>query len=341
MIKVGLCGMGSMGGHHAQLLLKQKNAQWLAMADPMQEKQKKAREKFGVKKTYDTAQEMIATEKLDAVFICTPTYLHAELAIQALQQGYDVFCEKPMALNNSETTAMQECAKKTGHILAIGQVLRFWPEYVYLKKIIDSKKFGALHALSLTRVGAVSIGYKRWFLDEKRGGTQIFDRHIHDTDTVLWMLGTPDAVKSIGYQDDPNLNGGITHCFTQYIYPNNIAVSAEGSADAPNNFPFTAAYRAVFDTACVEFNSRNTPSITIYSDTEEVLHPELPASFNCESDLNISSAGAYYAEQLYFFDCIEKGIQPTIVTPASAAETIRVVRAEMESVREQKTIRVK
>ena len=333
--------MGNMGGHHAQLLFKQEKIQWVAMADPDKKKQEKASEEFGIKKIYNSAQEMIENEKLDAVFICTPTYLHASLTILALKKGCHVFCEKPMALDYAEAATMQQCAKDTGHILIIGQVLRFWPEYVYLKKMIDSQKLGALHALSLTRVGAVSIGYQRWFLDEKRGGTQIFDRHIHDTDAILWMLGMPDAVKSIGYQDNPDFNGGITHCFTQYLYPNNIAVSAEGSADMPDNFPFTASYRAVFDTACVEFNIRNTPTISVYPKTGEIIHPELPPSFECKSELNISSGNAYYAEHLYFFDCIEKGIQPTIVTPASAAETIRVVQAEMQSVRQQKKICLK
>ena len=131
-----------------------------------------------------------------------------------------------MGLNPAECERMIAASRRADKILVIGQVLRFWPEYVYLKETVASGRLGALQSLSMTRVGGVSIGSERWFLDEKRGGMQIFDRHIHDTDLTLWILGMPEAVEAFGVELDPNTDGGIVHSFTRYIYPG-IAVSAE------------------------------------------------------------------------------------------------------------------
>jgi predicted dehydrogenase len=184
----------------------------------------------------------------------------------------------------------------------------------------------------MTRIGGVSIGFERWFLDEKRGGMQIFDRHIHDTDLVVWLLGVPEAVQAFGVEKDPRTEGGIIHSFTRYLFPG-LAISAEGSADLPAKFPFTMGYRAVFDTAAIEYSSRQTPTLKLYTGGEPET-PELPQPLGTvQSGLNITAASGYFLEQVYFFDCVRKDRRPQIVTPESARDTIRVVRAEIRSAR--------
>ena len=338
MIKVGLIGYGNMGRSHGQLLLKHEDVKLMAMADAREERRAMAARELGVQKTYADGADMIAEGDFDVVFVCAPTYLHKPFAIQALEKGCHVFCEKPMSLNVECCREMAAAAEKTGKNFMIGQVLRFWDEYIYLKKAIDEKMFGELRALSMTRVGGVSVGYEGWFLDEERGGMQIFDRHIHDTDAILWMLGTPKAVLSHGVSYDNRTQGGIFHNFTQYLYDGNIIVSAEGSADTPQGFPFTASYRAFFENGLLEFNSRNKPALLVYKGgaPEEV---DLSSSLaELKSGLNITTAGPYFNEQAYFFDCVRKGVKPTTVTAATAMETIRVVKAEIESVRTGKAV---
>ena len=339
-IKVGICGLGSMGMHHAMMLGKHKGVQLVAAADAEAAKRKRAADELGVKNIFKDGRDLIRQGGLDAVWVCAPTYLHAELSCLALEAGCHVFCEKPMARSPRECAAMQQAADKSGKFLMIGQVLRFWPEYVFLKKTVDSGKYGKLLTLSMTRVGGVSTGFENWFLDEERGGTQIFDRHIHDTDAVLWLLGTPESVRVDAAVLDRRTAGGAVHTFTEYRFPGGPVIHAEGSADMPKGFPFTAAYRAVFERACVEFNSRAQETLTVY-DGKQTLHPELPAPMvETGSGLNISSAGPYWIEQCYFFDCIRKNVRPSTVTPESAAETIRVVRAEMKSERTGRAVRL-
>jgi len=257
IMRIGLCGYGNMGRHHSQLLQKHDpSLELVGIADVTAERRELASNDHAGIRIWASGQEMIAAGGLDVVFVCTPTYLHAELSTLALQAGCHVFCEKPMALQPELCQQMITVANDTGKFLMIGQVLRFWPEYVYLKELCETRKYGPLRALSMTRVGGVSTGWQGWYLDERRGGMQIFDRHIHDSDAVLWILGQPRAVQSYGFSLDPHTAGGINHSFTHYDFGPELLVSAEGSADMPAGFPFTAAYRATFARACLEFNSR-------------------------------------------------------------------------------------
>jgi predicted dehydrogenase len=331
-MKVGLCGYGPMGRTHAQLLIKHEDIQLVAVAEVQADLRARAQTELGVQ-TFESGEALIDARIADVVFVCAPTYLHAPLTIRALRTGAHVFCEKPMGLNPRQCAAMIEASRRADRMLIIGQVLRFWPEYVFLKQAIDSGRYGRLQSLSMTRIGGVSIGYERWFLDEQRGGMQIFDRHIYDTDLVIWLLGVPEAVQAFGFEKDARTDGGIVHSFTRYLYKD-MAISAEGSADLPAKFPFTMSYRAGFDNAAIEYSSRQTPTLKLYVGNAEPETPELPQPLGTvQSGLNIASASGYFLEEVYFFDCIRKGRRPQIVTPESASETIRVVRAEIRSVR--------
>ncbi|NMA42603.1 MAG: Gfo/Idh/MocA family oxidoreductase [Oligosphaeraceae bacterium] len=338
-MRVALCGFGSMGRHHAQLLSKHEPpVEFCGIADVRKECRTLAAEEFPGVKVWARAQDMLSEEHFDVVLVCLPTYMHAEISIMAMRQGAHVFCEKPMALNVEQCQEMIKTSKETGRMLLIGQVLRFWPEYVFLKQAIEKQSYGKLRALSMCRVGGVSIGWEGWFLDENRGGTQIFDRHIHDSDAVLWLLGKPRAVQAYGFSRDPFAEGGIVHNFTHYDYGDELVVSAEGSADMPKGFPFTTIYRATFEKACLEYYGRNTPTLTLYEDGK-VSHPlQDEKETHIQSGLNISSASPYFNEQEYFFSCIRSNKRPERVTAAAAMQTIALMRAEMESVRSKKPV---
>ena len=325
-----------MGRTHASLLTQHDDVELVAIADIQESLRKQAEDDLGVK-TWASGEELIAANVVDAMFICAPTYLHAPLTIQALEAGQHVFSEKPMGLNPEQCTTMIETAETTGKLLTVGQVLRFWPEYVYLKQAIDSGDLGRLLTLSMYRVGAVSRGWQNWFLDEALGGTQIFDRHIHDSDMALWLLGKPTAVQTRASKGD---EGGFNHCFTQYHYPN-VTVHAEGSADLPDGFPFVMSYLAAFERGALEYSNRHDPTLTLYKADGTSEAPELPNPIgNLQTGLNISSASGYFLEQVYFFDCIRTGHKPGIVSPQSARDTVALVRLEIESAKTGKAVPV-
>ncbi len=332
-MKVALCGYGPMGRTHSQLLKQHEDVELVGIADVQENLRSQAADEHGVE-TWSSGEELIDAGVAEVIFVCAPTYRHADLTIRALEAGNHVFCEKPMGLNPAQCTGMISAARRNGKLMTVGQVLRFWPEYAFLKQAVDSGRYGRLQSLSMTRIGGVSIGFERWFLDEQRGGMQIFDRHIHDTDLTLWLLGRPEAVAAFGFEKDPSSEGGLVHTFTRYMYAD-MAVSAEGSADLPPGYPFTMGYLAVFDEAAIEYSNRRDPTLQLYTASGVPEIPELPQPLGeVQSGLNITSAGGYFLEQVYFFDCIRNGRQPEIVTPESARETVEVVRREIESARQ-------
>ena len=332
MLNVGLIGYGNMARSHGQLLDKHEGVRLVAVADARSERREMAAADHEGITLYEDGRDLIARESCQVIFVCCPTFLHTEMTIRALEAGRDVFCEKPMGLSVDQCDQMIEAERRTDRTLMIGQVLRFWPEYVYLKDTLDSGRLGKLNALSMMRVGGVSVGWDNWYLDEERGGMQIFDRHIHDTDAILWMLGKPQAVQAFGVSRDPRTEGGIYHSFTQYLFPD-VIVNAEGSADAPKGFPFTARYRAAFENGVLDFDSTRQTTLMEYANGE-ARAAELPKPMEAlTSGLNISASSPYYNEQVYFFGCLREGKRPTRVTPADARETIRVIKAEIESAR--------
>ena len=84
---------------------------------------------------YTDYKEMLQKESVDMVDICLPTFLHAEATIYALNAGCHVLCEKPMSLNYDLCSAMVDAANKNGKKLMIGQCLRFFNIYNFLKEM--------------------------------------------------------------------------------------------------------------------------------------------------------------------------------------------------------------
>ena len=332
-----MCGYGPMGRMHAKLMLSHADTEIVGVADVQESARAQAQADLNVP-TWNSAEELLAARRADIALIATPTYLHSALTIQACETGHHVFCEKPMGRTVAECDAMIAAASRYGKMLMIGQVLRFWPEYVYLKQTIAAGTLGRLQTLSMVRIGGVTHGYQDWFLDEARGGTQFLDRHLHDTDAVVWLLGKPEAVQAYGTQAEV---GGFVHTFTRYEYPE-ITVSAEGSADLPANFPFTMSFLAVFERGAIEYTSRNQPTLRVYGESGKPEAPELPNPLgSLQTGLNITATSGYFLEQCYFLECVRSGRQPEIAPPESTRETIRIVRAEMQSAKEEKRIAIR
>lgn len=332
MWRVGLIGWGAIGNVHGRAYLAMPDVKVSAVADVEPERLQKATALLNAT-PYASAAELIANADVDMVDICLPTYLHAQYTIQALEQGRHVMCEKPMALSAADCDAMIAAEQRSGKTLMIGHCIRFWPQYHYLKSVYDSGVFGKLQLLSMTRVGAKTMGsWHNWQLDPVISGTQTVDRHIHDTDFILYLLGKPAAVRTLGHADD----AGLSHVSTHYIYPDGPAVFAEGGGNIPPGYPFTMSYRAVFDKATVEYNSKNKPALLVYPWGGKPYEPEYQVEFDAEASTqstgaNISQLGAYWAEIRYLVDCIKDGRKPSIITPEAAKQTLQVVQAEVVS----------
>ena len=191
-IRIGLIGAGGMAAYHVAGFRKA-GAQILAIADPDPEAAEAAAAKFDVTQVFDSADEMLARVKLDAVSVITPNKFHCPLVLQALKAGKHVFCEKPPALNAREAAQMAKLAKKVRRVLMFDFNNRARPEAMAMKTAIargDAGRINSAQALWIRRTGIPGFG--GWFTTKAlSGGGPVIDL-LHMIDLALHFMGYPE-----------------------------------------------------------------------------------------------------------------------------------------------------
>ncbi len=187
-VRVGIVGLGRSGWNiHARILstLPEKY-QVVAVCDPDEQRLQEAKDRFDCR-TYKAFEELLADPAVELVVVASPSHLHAEYSIQALQAGKAVVCEKPMATSLAEADAMIEAARQTGSLLTVFQNRRYSPDFVKVREIIES---GVLGRILLIRMAW--HGFSRrwdWQTLKKFGGGTLNNTGPHAIDQALQLLG--------------------------------------------------------------------------------------------------------------------------------------------------------
>lgn len=324
MLRVGLVGCGFMGRMHANVYGLLEGAKLVAIADHKPDRQEKFAGDFGVN-GYASLEAMLASEELDVVDICLPTYLHKDATLMAAQAGKHVFCEKPMALTVAEADEMIAAVDQAGVQLMIGHCIRFWPEYALLKQITDEGRLGKLLSINLLRYGEFPHwSSDNWLADEKLAGGGVLDMHIHDTDFIHYLLGDPDSISSWGTVDER----GPGHVFTTMTYGSTIA-HLEGGWNLPSHTPFKMAFRAIFERGAAIMDAG---PLTIYEPGKDPVVPEFP-KMEAQGGGNISDLGGYYHELRYFVDRVNAGQALEIVTPQTSRKSLETTLEEIRQLK--------
>jgi len=317
-LKVALVGIGGMGKNHFNIYKKFDDIDFVAACDIRQERLDLAASECPNMHFYTDFSEMLEKEKPDVVDVSTPTYLHAEHAIAALRAGAHVICEKPMALNTTETTNIIAEAKKAGKTFMAAHVVRFMKAYAYLAEVIRTEKHGKLLKLNLRRTGGTPMwSWENWFLDKARSGHVVLDLMIHDIDFMQSLLGQPKDIVGGLYEfnDYTNFASAI------YVY-DGCSVSIETGWFKANP-KFSTDFFAVFENGYVKMEGK-----TLIECGEPV---ELNAEDTIKSTgINITDADGYTAECRYFLDCVKAGTKPDFVTPESSAASVALVEKTIE-----------
>lgn len=136
-----------------------------------------------------SAEEALAVDGLEAVFVCTPQDTHRPLVEAALEQGLAVFCEKPLAHDLADADAIVECARRTGGVLAAGHMLRFDPRYLAVHEAVSAGEIGRVVSIAARRnvpdfEGRIIVGRT----------TLPVEVAIHDFDVIRWLAGEVERV---------------------------------------------------------------------------------------------------------------------------------------------------
>ena len=306
MIKIGIAGCGGMGITHLsalKALSKEFDCKVTAAADCRKERLALADEIIKGLIHYDCAEQMIQNAELDAVFITLPTYCHCEAAVAAMEKGMDVFIEKPVCLTKEEGALLLKTEARTRRAVMVGHVIRFAPEYAFLKEVHDSGRYGKLNILVKKRLGGKpGWSYQNWFLDPRKSGTVVLDLLIHDADFIRYLLGEPEG---FSVQANREADGMISQAIVGFDYP--VVVSAEALWSCAPGYPFQMGYRAEFEKAAVLYDSAAEQPLLVYSDSGESGSPLLTAELAEQgkgTGINVSSLGIYYLEDRYFIESL-------------------------------------
>lgn len=292
MLKVGLIGCGFMGAMHANCY---KNIEGVTLAAVADLRREKAEAVACGAEIFSDGAELIANADVDIIDICLPTYLHAKYALLAMDKVKYLFIEKPVALTASEGDELIKKASETGCNVQIGQVIRFWDEYVELARLLKEGNLGKVVNANFRRISPrPNWGWNDWLLKYELSGGAAQDLHIHDIDFVLSVFGEPEKFATV----TNSLGEKLSYVNTLMQYKD-FVVTVEGTWDLPEVHPFEATFRVVCEKGVVE----NAGGKFMLYDKDGV-HPIIIEKNNIAGSAdvggNISDLGGYYNELVYF-----------------------------------------
>jgi predicted dehydrogenase len=180
--RLAFAGLGWIGRHRMTAVADAQLAEIAYTCDPLLE-------------STMSFDDVLASDA-DAVVIATPSAMHAEQAIAALERGKAVFCQKPLGRNAAETRAVVDTARKRDLLLGVDLSYRDTDAMRAVKRLVDENALGDVYAVDLVFHNAYGPD-KPWFYDPQlAGGGCVIDLGIHLADLALWTLGFPAVTRA-------------------------------------------------------------------------------------------------------------------------------------------------
>lgn len=154
-LRMGVIGLGFIGGMHTRVIAEDPHAELVAVADLDKGLADNFAEKYGCV-AYADYQEMLIRDDIDAVSICVPEPYHVAPAVAAAAAKKDILIEKPLARTLKEIGEIMDAVNENGVRLMVGHVLKFDPRYVQLKDAINNGDLGEISSLTLKHCNSVA-----------------------------------------------------------------------------------------------------------------------------------------------------------------------------------------
>ncbi|MGA1820499.1 MAG: Gfo/Idh/MocA family protein [Thermoplasmatota archaeon] len=205
-IRFAVVGYGNIGSRHVRFLKDLEGAEITLVCDVKEDRAREGGEEAGCRFVTDF-KEVLDASNVDVVDICTPSGLHAEMSISAMEAGKHAISEKPMALNLSEADRVIEAQKRTGMRYFLVKQNRYNPPVAALKEVLERGKLGELFLIT----SDVFWNRRRSYYDDEdwRGtlsldGGALFTQSSHFVDLILWLSKRPVMVEaSMTNKDHP------------------------------------------------------------------------------------------------------------------------------------------
>ena len=229
-IKIVMVGCGRIATLHVLGYENNSDAELYGVYDKDKKKAKAFAEEHGIRKVYDSYEEVLADQAVDGVELLVPHFLHCEMTLQACEAKKHVSVQKPMAMNLAECDKMISAAAKNGVKLKVYENFVFYPPYRLAKKMFDSGEIGdpvsirykmntgslgsqnapaagaraKMAGVDMKAAGLEQTGWKvdpmtwAWRMNDSLsgGGPLVFDDGYHKFSVIIDMFGDVEKVSA-------------------------------------------------------------------------------------------------------------------------------------------------
>jgi predicted dehydrogenase len=332
MLKVGIIGAGFIAENHAKGLKQVSGAVLAGVVDKIRDKAEKMVKNYGGK-VYDSVDDLLGDNEIDIVNICLPSHLHEEYAIKAANAKKHILLEKPISLSLESADRIIKSCKDNGIKLMVGQVMRFWPQYLKIKEIIESGELGDIKMVYACRLGQEPNWGDGWYKDAGKSGGVLMNLVIHDIDFLDFVFGPVESLYGVGAKKP---GGGYEDVFVTFKHKNGVKALVDGSMLMTPGYPFTMGFRADGTKGTLEFSYKAGVNLDENAQTSLMLYREGKDPENVPMD----NYDPFYKEIQYFVDCVAAGKDPEIVPPRNTREVLRTILSILKSIEKGTVIKL-
>ncbi|MFT7197298.1 MAG: putative dehydrogenase [Marinoscillum sp.] len=288
-IKWGILGPGNIASKFADDLILVADAELVAVGSRDLTKSEAFALKYAGKRAYGNYEDLVTDEEVEIVYIATPHPFHFEHTMLCLENGKSVLCEKPLAMNSRQVTAMTDLARAKNLFLMEGMWTRFLPTIEHVLSLINSGKIGTINHLTSDFGFAAKPDKLRLFKNELGGGA-LLDIGIYPLYMSLLFLGVPSKLEANATITEANID---TFCAMMLDYGSSKALL---NTTILNNTPVETRIYGEKGAIIMHGKFHEGRKITV------TLHD----GFSEEIDLPPTGHG-FYHEILETGDCLRKG----------------------------------
>ncbi len=315
-MRVGLIGAGFIGAIHLAAYANMPEVEVVGVADARPETAAAGAALVGAR-AYSSYEDLVLTESVEVVDVCLPTAYHRELALTAARAGKHVILEKPVARTLEDAEAILEAFSGTENRLFVGHVVRFFPEYVKIKAMMEAGELGTVGVARTSRRSPFLTGWNDWYADWRMSGGVLLDLVIHDFDFLRWTLGEVERVYARGVLGREY--NRLDYALVTLRFEGGAIAHVEGQWGYPG--PFNYSIEVAGSRALVTADSTESPSVQLLGGTAS----------SGESPDFLTGKSPFQTELEHFIECITTGAEP-VVEPRDAYEALRIGLAATQSV---------
>ncbi len=326
-VNTAMIGVGNRGSYLLEAVMNQPDARVVAICDNKPDRLDKAASaaaKFNPATTTDW-RKIIDRNDVDAVYIATPPYLHAEMAIAAMMAGRHVYCEKPIGTTPEQIRDLLKAAKASKKVFVAGQQMRSMIQLGTAIKKIQEGAIGDILFVKAQRHASADLPYDGssgdWYYDYKKSGGYLVEQSVHNLDACNWAVGM-HPIRAAGFggialhKDEPKGRDIYDHQSITYEYPNGAKLSFTQMVFHPRRMPANNQLINVYGSKGAVELLYSTNMYTL--DGKEGV--QLAEKVEEKSDAHIRA----------FYDCVRNGAKsPADITAGATAALTAILGNEV------------